>query len=620
MTPASFTPPRRLVLLGLTLTLGLTLGLRWVGIGHLLPHKNEPDGQIVHLSQDHPDGPFRGKYPFLPIVLNDLVTGSAGDALSAGDPLEEHLVQAAQPFVRARKFLTLLAWLLVPGSFFLGRRFFSPAWSVFSAAMVGVCPLLLCYGTQARPHALVAAAGVGATLACLHLARRGSFKNHVLAAISTAACVSCMHTGFAALAPYTVALIILWRRSGHLQLVRALAGLAAIAVMATWAYWPAEVDPLREGGRGADVMDELGMDEAWRGAGVRGSMRLRDPSSRANQASAVADERLSIEVAGHRIFLDYFNGGGLVTFLRALKSYNPVLLVLGIVGLVLALCRWRGKNRLSNSSDLLVVCSHALPLVLVLGVYMGSKERFFLPVIPYLALLATVGTRALVHWIHRLLGGRLSSRILTGVIAAGALALPLISSARLAFLRTQPDTYTLASHWLAGEATPATSTVSFANLTDIPVRQGNLYGTWARRAAVSWRNYQRRVWPPGTPGQAYKLHYPNKKNMFAVLTAPDPAKEYDQLLSQWNPDFVLIAPRGVNMEAYVDSTLPAIARETVLARGGKLVHTLSPFREKERVAMGFEYFFGVRAAQFLWQVDRLGPLVEIYSMGRNRQR
>ncbi len=614
--PGNGTP--RGVLLGLALVFALSLGLRWTGIGHLLPHKNEPDGQIVHLSQDHPGGPFRGKYPFLPIVLNDAVAGGPVKDLDPALALDVHLENAALPFLRARKFLTLLAWLLIPGTFLLARRFFAPGWSVFAAALMGVCPLLLCYSVQARPHALVAAAGVGAMLAALRLTRSGGWAAQLLAALATGVCVSCMHTGLAALVPYSVAAWIAARQFGRASLYRSLLGLVLIGAMGTWAYWPAEADALREGGRQADVMEELGMGEDWRGAGVRGSMRLRDPNSRVESGagSESAADMPSIQIGSHRIYLNYFKGEGFVSLVRCLRSYDPALFVLSLLGALMLLSRTGGirTGRIVLSTerkrDLLVVAAHGLPTLFVLGMYVGSKERFFLPLLPHLALVATAAAAFVASKLGRLIGNPLAVALVTLL----ALTLPVVTSSRLAVLRTRPDTYSQAADWLAQNVPPRGSTVSLANMTDIPVRQGNLYGVWARRAAISWRNYQRRFWPPGTPVPAYKLHYPNKKNMFGVISAEDPAAEYAKLLEGWNPDYAMVSPYGVSIEGYVDADLPRIAREAILARGGTLVARISPFGDPDLEDMGLEYYFGVDAKRRLWELERLGPLIEVYSL------
>ena len=607
------------MVVGLLVLSAFSLGLRWAGIGHLLPHKNEPDGQIVHLSQDHPEGPFRGKYPFLPIVLNDVVAGGPVDDLARDVALEAHLENAALPFLRARKFLALLAWLLIPGTFLLARRFFSSGWSLFAAATMGLCPLLLCYSVQARPHALVAVAGVAAMLACMRLVRNPGWGTQLLAGLATGACMSCMHTGLAALAPYVVAALIAARKFGRVSLLRSLVVLVLIAVTSVWAYWPAEPDPLREGGRQAEVMEVLDLGEDWRGAGVRGGLRLRDPNSRPEgHEGGVSKHSPSIQVGSHRIYLNYFQGGGFVRLWQALGSYDPALLALCLLGVLLLAMRVtaikRGRVSLSNEvrDDLLVVVAHGLPVLVVLGMYFGSKERFFLPLLPHFALLATAAGAYLAGQANRFLGVRMA----TGGVVILSLALPLMTSVRMAELRTRPDTYSQVASWLTDTVPAGGVTVVMANMTDIPVRQSNLYGVWARRAAISWRNYQRKVWPPGAKGPSiptYKLHYPNKKNVYDVLSE-HPAAEYTQLLNKWDPDYVFLAPVGVAVPGYVDGVLPEIAREAILAHGGKLVASFSPFGDPELKHLGLEHYFGKDAKRRLWEIEALGPLIEVYSM------
>ncbi|MEO2161585.1 MAG: hypothetical protein ABGY29_03575 [bacterium] len=613
-------PAQRTVVAGLFALFVLSLGLRWAGIGHLLPHKNEPDGQIVHLSQDHPDGPFRGKYPFLPIVLNHAVAGGPVDDVPPEAKLSAHLDNAALPFLRARKFLTLLAWLLIPGTFLLARRFFTPGWSLFAAATMGVCPLLLCYSVQARPHALVAMAGVGAMLAALRLTRHPGWGAQLLAGLATGASLSCMHTGLAALVPYGVAALIAGRKFGRVSWLRSLVVLVLIGAMTVWAYWPAEADPLRAGGRGADVMNELGLGEDWRGAGVRGGLRLRDPRTRLEgHVEGVAKTSPSIQIGSHRIYLNYFQGGGFANLFGSMRSYDPALFVLALVGGVLLIMRLpslkRGRATLSKElrDDVLVVASHGLPILLVLGMYVGSKERFFLPLLPHLALLATAGATLIAGLLKRPLGSHMAA----GSVVVLSLALPLLTSVRIATLRTRPDTYSQAAAWLTTTIPKGGGTVVLANMTDIPVRQENLYGVWARRAAVSWRNYQRKVWPPSPLRPyfpSYTLHYPNKKSLYAILRAGDSSEEYSKLLSQWDPDYVFIAPIGVSVQGYVDALLPQIAREVTLGNGGKLVASFSPFGDPDLKKLGLEHYFGKDAKRRLWELEALGPLIDVYSM------
>ena len=101
--------------------------------------------------------------------------------------------------------------------------------------------------------------------------------------------------------------------------------------------------------------------------------------------------------------------------------------------------------------------------------------------------------------------------------------------------------------------------------------------------------------------------------MYDVLSE-HPAAEYTQLLNKWDPDYVFLAPVGVAVPGYVDGVLPEIAREAILAHGGKLVASFSPFGDPELKHLGLEHYFGKDAKRRLWEIEALGPLIEVYSM------
>ena len=109
-----------------------------------------------------------------------------------------------------------------PAASLLARGFCSLGWSLFAAAIMGLCPLLLCYSVQARPHALVVVAGVAAMLASMRFVRNPGWGGPLLAGLAAGACMSCVHTGFAALAPYVVAALIAAREFGRVSLLRSL--------------------------------------------------------------------------------------------------------------------------------------------------------------------------------------------------------------------------------------------------------------------------------------------------------------------------------------------------------------------------------------------------------------
>jgi len=75
-----------------------------------------------------------------------------------------------------------------------------------------------------------------------------------------------------------------------------------------------------------------------------------------------------------------------------------------------------------------------------------------------------------------------------------------------------------------------------------------------------------------------------------------------------------LAPVGVSVQAYVDDVLSKIARDEVLARGGKMVARFSPFTDSDLENLGLEHYFGRDAKRRLWEIEALGPLIEIYSL------
>ena len=92
-------------------------------------------------------------------------------------------------------------------------------------------------------------------------------------------------------------------------------------------------------------------------------------------------------------------------------------------------------------------------------------------------------------------------------------------------------------------------------------------------------------------------------------------EEYARLLTGWNPDQAFIATVGVSVQGFVDAVLPRVARNAILARGGKLVARFSPLGDPELEAMGLEHYFGFDARRRLWELGAPGPLIEVWALG-----
>ena len=111
-----------------------------------------------------------------------------------------------------------------------------------------------------------------------------------------------------------------------------------------------------------------------------------------------------------------------------------------------------GAARGAELHDRLVLLAYVVPYLFVLGVYGETYERFVLPVLPFFACFAAWGASVAVSragaW-----------RAFGLALAALGWALPLVSSARLVWLRTRPDTFELAARWVTENVQPETERV-----------------------------------------------------------------------------------------------------------------------------------------------------------------
>jgi hypothetical protein len=83
-----------------------------------------------------------------------------------------------------------------------------------------------------------------------------------------------------------------------------------------------------------------------------------------------------------------------------------------------------------------------VPYFLVIGMYAKTYERFAIPLLPFLAALAGAGLERLAGRLPR------AARVALAAAVALALCIPAAACARLAWLRSRPDTLDLAGRWI----------------------------------------------------------------------------------------------------------------------------------------------------------------------------
>ena len=403
---------------GLVLLTLLALGVRAIGIDFLLPHSLEPDfhmaSQVHYLRTGEvpPNALELQKYPCLvPYLAVTLPDARAAERDPAPRSLAEHRADAARPLLQLRWIVALLSSLIVPATFLLARLFLPPGVALGAAALAGTSLLGVFLAQQARPHAAATPVFVLATVASARLARDGGWRAFALAGLGVGLALGTLQSGVAVAIPLAVAIVVRLVRDGRGALPRALLAVAVLGACVPIFY------PYAFG---------LGFGSGGEGIGlVEGRVRQ----------------------GGHELNLGLFNGRGFGRVGETFWRYDPLLSVLGLAGILYGLAARRGWRKV----ELAVVAAHAIPYLLVIGVYQRIFPRFALPLVPYAACLAAFALWRLHGWAGaRSALARRCARLATAL----AFAAPLAFALRLVTLRAGPDTIEEATAWVETHLDP----------------------------------------------------------------------------------------------------------------------------------------------------------------------
>jgi len=428
----------RLVPFALILLTALALGVRMLGLDFGLPHMKEKDAEIVSQTSHYRGMELLGKavkttygtYPTL-IAMITVATSRRMALPGEGAALEEHLHAAADDHLDTRRTVAWLSALIVPATWLLARRFVGPRWALLAAGLAGASLLHVFFSQQARPHAPLGAFMPLAMAAILWTRRRPTARAYLVVGLLLAVLLGFLHSAIAMFIPLVVASLLRERDGRGWLDPKLLIPLAVAAVAIPVFYWPM-IDP--------------------------------DLSS---VTAGKFDGETTVTMPGHVIDFRRFNGNGLGTTLVTLRSYEPMLTVLALAaGLVWAIARLRRWDvpRLAERADAAVVLSFCIPYGVVISLWEENYERFVIPLLPFLAVFVAWGARALVH--------RARSAGARGAVVAAALllsAFPAYTSARLAWIRSRPDTAEQAAAWLAANTTPGEAKIFAPVWWDLPL-------------------------------------------------------------------------------------------------------------------------------------------------------
>ena len=395
----------------------LALTMRVVGIDFFLPHQSDPDDHAIDQLQQIQTGESEyayswGKYGHLiPRGISALPRPHTEAALETAS-VQSHFDVAGQNHLRARWISAILGALVVPGTYWLARYWFSGGWAFFAALMAGTSLLHVSFSQQARPHVPFATLALFAVLAAMRLRRLPNAPRLAAYCALLFLTVGTLHSA-AFLLPAGLLAVWLSREPGRLPLP-ALGWQVLVVLGSLAAFWPFLYGPV--------------------------------------ETFVVANQETSNRFP-HMLGASMFTGGGFLIWYDALRGYDPVLLWSSALGLVLALQRllnWKqgapDPETSESRKDLIVMLGFAVPCTLAFGLFRFSFERFFIPLYPFLALLSALALHDLTALVGRALP-RL--RAPAGVVlAALILALPTFASAKLVWLRSQPDSFQQAAAFL----------------------------------------------------------------------------------------------------------------------------------------------------------------------------
>jgi len=585
--------PRQVVApLALLALLALAAVLRLRGNDYLLPLLVEPDAHIpvqVTLLEERVPEPERdvnfGKYPLL--VAWTTVASTDPPAFPALDaPLAAHLERAKDPVLRVRTVVGWLSLLAVLGTWLLARELLGAGWALVPAAAIATSLLAVHFGAQARPHG----AAVGFTTLTLWAlvvhARRTDLRSWSLACgcllLALGALQSSFALGFAVLAAHLAAA----RRAGERRwwaLGGRRAGRLLLPALATalsiFAFLPFM------------LRDSQGVD------GAQFEFKGRE-----------------LEQAGHKLIFPLFNGRGFGILLDALARWEPFLLGGLALALVVLLATRPARLRRGPAVDrsgLLVVAAHALPYLVVCGMYQRVYERFLLPVLPAFAILATWGLRRLALAEARPL--RLLARGLSALFLLG----PLAVAWRLTEIRRAEPTQALAARWLEEHA-PRDARVLVTRDLRLPlfesrVSEAEELGDAPLEPAqdrIHWSHYQLHVLGEHRPVDAWNLVWMPVAGADGKLLGRM-NREPEWYVEQRYGDFLVAM---LFDQGRIAPGLGKVHRE--FRRRGELLARFSPDGEREFSGHPLVYQDetcpGNRSfAWRVWNARRMGPVIEI---------
>lgn len=571
---------------GLALLLALALGtlLRLHGIGYLLPEQTESDA-VVYSAQVRAfqagvfDEEARVQYAFYPHLVPRLAAVIAPSAAHAtpARSLEEHTRRAAEPRRRIRLTVALLSLIAIPAVWLLARRFLEPPFAFAAAMLMAASFFTIWFAQQARPHAVASAFTALAVFSAVHLRVAGGWGAFACAGIAAGLALATLQSGIAVLLAIALAVCLRWR-ANRAEWRRLLGGsllLIAIVTLFVVLFYPF-----------------LFM------TGVTGE---------------IGKHNSMIRLQGHLIDLTLFNGAGFRTIARSAWEYDPLISVLGVLGVCIGIGEmWSRRRSIARASrdEVWVVLAYVVPYAIVIGMYDRTYQRFVLPLVPFACVIAAYALCRSVCFAARF--GDWPRRA-ASVAVVGVLAFQAASAWRLADVRSEPSTISQAARWIEGHV-PGDARISVVPMMELPLQYTpsafQASSLVQNDARFMWFRHLRDIGSAAFEGRLWNIHAMN----LALTEAREQLHaDSDAYVRSLAADYVVI-PVAASSYRWV----PVRVREAA-ARLGERVVRISP----DAVDVGEDLDFAHQDDDYArttswfaraWKVRCVGPVVEIYKL------
>jgi len=565
------------------------LALRLHGIGFGLPHMTYRDGMVVYtqvkeIRTGDPElrkDEFWGYYPQVTARFAALFSDAELAPLERPLDLEGHVARASQPWIALRRTSVLLSLLTVVGAYWIARRFLGIGGSLLAAGFAATSLLHLSFSQQEKPHGPVSGTVALALAAALWLAEKPSAVRMLLAVVAAVLAACTLQSGAIALGALGVLWCLWW--TDRPRPLAALAGaiplLLVVGGLCVRFFYPFHfVD------------------------GVAPSPE-----------HAQQDREAVLDLAGHPLFLEGFDFSGWKVVLSTLMSYDPSLLVFGLVGIgFFAVDRLNGVAAdPPRRRALAVLLGFALPFLFVLVAYDAKVtfERFLMPAMACLACLAAYGAARIARTLPA------SLRRAPVLLALGLLAVAPATAAawKLSSVRAAPDTWTQVAQWIRANVDPAASVYTVPYI-DVPLfkDEESLRQSGRTEEINYWARYARQIPEGMRTGPSYRIVIPKSPKRAQEEFGDDPLAHLRSL----GADYVVVQAAS---EESRNVLLAKIRKQ--LAEQEELVFRTSPIGDpatgRGQFALRYTQELGAKPlALRVFEANAYGNTVEVYRIRR----